>query len=110
MSVKVTCQYTIDKCTHGLRCSDYCEEDFIHPLCDLYIPKDDRIGATCLSYKASTAVISRTYKAVEYEEGDGLSIGKEFIPYDDIDYLALDFGDGERIFINRKETTDNEKH
>lgn len=109
MSVKVTCHYFIDACTFGLSCKEVCDYDYEYSeYCKDYLPADKRIGAACAYYKAQEAVIHRTFRAVEYEEGDGLSIGKEFIPYDNIEYLALDFGDGERIFINRKETTDNE--
>lgn len=100
MSVEVYCIYTTDNCTHGLTSSDYCDQDFNgYITCDCYIPKDNRIGATCLSYKAREALIHRKYKAVEYEENDGLSIGKEFIPSSNIIFLSIDGN----IFIDERE-------
>lgn len=105
MSVKVTCHYFLDTCI-GISTTGYCDYTYCFEHCKDYVPKDDRMGCACFNYKPAEAVISRTYKAVEYEDGKGLTIGKEFIPCENIRYLALDYGDGERIFINRKETTD----
>lgn len=103
MSVKVTCHYIIDTCI-GVSCSGLCDTtDFLSGYCKDYIPKDNRIGSTCFNYKASEAVIHRTFRALEYEDGKGLIIGKEFIPCENIRYLALDYGNGEEIIINERE-------
>ncbi|MEE6208434.1 MAG: hypothetical protein VZR95_10310 [Alphaproteobacteria bacterium] len=48
-------------------------------------------------------MIHRTYKAVEYESDIGLTLGREIIPRENIKYLAMDYGDGEKIFIDERE-------
>lgn len=105
MGVRVTCIYIIDKCTHGLKCSECCDLDFDsgYSSCDLYVGKDERLCAPCYYYNPCKAMIHRTYKAVEYESDIGLTLGREIIPRENIIYLAMDYGDGEKIFIDERE-------
>lgn len=102
MSVKVTCHYIKDNCD---LCDfeDYCEHADCFCACHEQVPdENDPTGLSCIYYRSSQAVFSGTFEEVEYDENEGLTVDGTFYPDENIKYLALDFGSGNKVFKGQK--------
>lgn len=103
MGVRVTCIYIKDKCDAS-SVDGFCNREHLPFECPDYVPGDGgRIDEPCKYYCPCEAMIHKTYKSVDYDSCEGLSIGNTFIERDHIKYLAMDYGDGEKIFIDERE-------